>query len=75
MLRLVLLILALLIFLDTILLFVIANKLTDGRCWQLTNKVLKFLALCAAIVLVWVGGMIVEEKRSPNHLTGLEGLC
>jgi hypothetical protein len=62
------LILALLAFLDTILLFFIANKLTDGRCWQVTKSVLKFLALGAAIALVWIGWMIYRKGGS-NPLT------
>jgi uncharacterized membrane protein YfcA len=37
----------------TILLFVIANKVTDGRCWAVTKKVLKWglVVLCAVIII------------------------
>jgi hypothetical protein len=56
MLKFFLLILMPLVLLDTILLFVIANKMTDGRCWGVTKKVMKWGLVLSAFA---VGGLIV----------------
>lgn len=63
----------------TILLFVIANKLTDGRCWEITKAGGKwvFAALCAFAVLgaaaEWVANNW-EKVQAPLIDAGEVGL-
>src|SRR5437868_303110 len=58
-----LLILTPLLIVDTILLFVIANRLTDGRCWEVTKQVVKwsFAALCSFAVVGVIAGLMVNN--------------
>jgi hypothetical protein len=59
---------------DTVLLFVIANKVTDGRCWEATKKVMKWglVILCSVIVLGLVLGLVVNNwEKFQKPLTEL----
>ena len=51
-----LLVLTPLVLMDTILLFVVANKMTDGRCWEVSKKVAKWGLV---LLVILFGGAVV----------------
>ena len=58
-----LLILTPFVILDTILLFVIANRITEGRCWEVTKNMLKWgLGIPAALFGVAVVVTVVVDN-------------
>ncbi len=64
------LILTPLVLVDTILLFVIANKVTEGRCWAVSKIVMKWCLVAVGAVIV-LAVVLINWEQYQKPLTEL----